>query len=306
LIVVGMHRSGTSLAASLLASAGMSAGDRLMEGNWSNPRGHFEDLDFVELHMAALERLSLHRDGWSLTEVRALPADLAGHACWLVDQKAKPGRPWCFKDPRATLFVRMWLELVPAAKFLVVFRPPWEVVDSLYRRGDSVFDDDPALAINVWMHYNRSLLSVAAEAPDRFFLTSVDAVAAAPARWVDAVKDWLGVPLGAPDPAICDPHLLHGRFARAEADLVARHFPDALRLLADLEKRGWRPDGWKPAPVPADPSDPEEARAVALRSWQEKGALAFRCERLGAELEQLREEARQRGGEKSDSDRNAG
>ena len=56
IIIAGMHRSGTSLAASLLQSAGLDVGERLMEGNWSNPRGHFEDLDFVKdrlLHVSA-------------------------------------------------------------------------------------------------------------------------------------------------------------------------------------------------------------------------------------------------------------
>ena len=52
IVITGMHRSGTSLTASLLQSAGLNLGDRLMEATATgNPlKGYFEDLDFVEFH----------------------------------------------------------------------------------------------------------------------------------------------------------------------------------------------------------------------------------------------------------------
>ena len=46
----GMHRSGTSLTASLVAAAGVHLGDELMAAGAGNPRGHFEDLEFYHLH----------------------------------------------------------------------------------------------------------------------------------------------------------------------------------------------------------------------------------------------------------------
>ncbi|MEY2858272.1 MAG: hypothetical protein RLZZ74_2584, partial [Cyanobacteriota bacterium] len=44
MIITGMHRSGTSLTASLLQSAGVNLGDRLMSEDRGNSKGHFEDL----------------------------------------------------------------------------------------------------------------------------------------------------------------------------------------------------------------------------------------------------------------------
>ncbi|HUU33183.1 MAG TPA: hypothetical protein VMW48_03915, partial [Vicinamibacterales bacterium] len=72
LIVLGMHRSGTSLAASLLADAGLDVGTRLLGANASNPRGHFEDEDFVELQQAVLRELGLSPDGWVTTSPPAV------------------------------------------------------------------------------------------------------------------------------------------------------------------------------------------------------------------------------------------
>jgi len=54
LVIAGMHRSGTSLLAALASEAGFDMGARLLAAGPGNPGGHFEDLDFLELHDAAL------------------------------------------------------------------------------------------------------------------------------------------------------------------------------------------------------------------------------------------------------------
>jgi len=46
LVITGMHRSGTSLVASLFAGAGVNVGTRLIGASRGNDRGHWEDLDF--------------------------------------------------------------------------------------------------------------------------------------------------------------------------------------------------------------------------------------------------------------------
>ncbi len=50
LIVVGMHRSGTSLTANWLARSGLFVGDTLLANRVDNPMGHFEDESFLHLH----------------------------------------------------------------------------------------------------------------------------------------------------------------------------------------------------------------------------------------------------------------
>ena len=75
-----MHRSGTSLAASLLESAGLDIGRRLVEANASNLRGHFEDADFVEFDRAVLTRLGVSPDGWLVESVPAIPDALVDQA----------------------------------------------------------------------------------------------------------------------------------------------------------------------------------------------------------------------------------
>jgi hypothetical protein len=255
----------------------MHMGDRLMEPNWSNPRGHFEDMDFVDVHVAALELLGMNRDGWDLTEIEEFPGDLVRHAHWLVDRNRSRKRPWGWKDPRGTLFARLWCRLVPDAKVAVLFRAPWEVVDSLYKRGDAAFETDPELALRAWFFYNRCLLRLAKEHPERCVVANVDDVAADPGGWVRTVQACSGVPLGAPSPAVAEPHLLHGAIARGGREIIQTHYPELVQLYESLSESAWRPNAGSGASLAEDPKQ-------ALSEWREARAIHPRGRGADAEL----------------------
>jgi hypothetical protein len=55
LIVVGMHRSGTSLTTSLLQGAGLHIGRRMMPPSEGNIKGYFENLDFYKFSPGSAE-----------------------------------------------------------------------------------------------------------------------------------------------------------------------------------------------------------------------------------------------------------
>ena len=50
LIIVGMHRSGTSLITQWLYRCGLSIGNKLAPADIGNVEGYFEDSDFLKLH----------------------------------------------------------------------------------------------------------------------------------------------------------------------------------------------------------------------------------------------------------------
>lgn len=50
IVVLGMHRSGTSTVARILSEVGINMGERLLGASSSNPMGHFEDADFFDLN----------------------------------------------------------------------------------------------------------------------------------------------------------------------------------------------------------------------------------------------------------------
>ena len=262
-----MHRSGTSLAASLLSSAGVSMGARLMEANPSNPEGFFEDLDFVNLHKMALAERKLDPDGWDTEAIDSLDDVLALEARRLVASKATQ-ESWGFKDPRAVLFLSYWARLLPDARFVILYRAPWDVVDSLFRTGDAALIDRPRRAADVWYAYNRQILDFIEHNPDRSILFDADGVARDPAGFIRAIAERFGARLSPPDPRLFRPHL-YGRDGggASRAAVFSRLHPREMRLQAALIERSYSlADAPGRPPLPRRPSA-ETASEAFLAEW---------------------------------------
>jgi hypothetical protein len=108
LIVTGMHRSGTSLVASLLESAGLDIGKRLLDPNYGNPCGYFENIDFLKLHEEILYSLGINEIGWTLESNISPPHYYIDLAYKLVEKNKSVITSWGWKDPRTTLFLPFW------------------------------------------------------------------------------------------------------------------------------------------------------------------------------------------------------
>jgi hypothetical protein len=240
-VLAGMHRSGTSLAASILQAGGVNMGERLMGADRGNLRGHFENLDFFEFHRDVLKSHGQSAAGWLHDGEPAVPDTLAPRARGLLEGNAAHPGPagWGWKDPRSTLFLDFWHALVPDAHFVFIYRSPWEVADSVFRRGtdqDQFFRDDPADVIRVWAHYNRLALAFMRRHPAQSLLVSNDAVVADPARFIALVNERFGSSLVPPPGEIVDKEIMHtGASVSTRPQLVMHAFPETLALLEELD-----------------------------------------------------------------------
>ena len=244
LLVCGMHRSGTSLTASLLHAAGVRLGNRLLGANHGNERGHFEDLDIYEFHQAVLRSTGLGTEGFVAAGAIAVPESLEPIGRRLAADRARAGGVWGWKEPRTVLFLDYWDAILPTARYVFVFRRPWEVVDSLFRRGDEAFAGNPAFAAEVWLHYNRTILDFAGRHRDRCLVVEVDQVAADPRGLFAAVRSQLGIELADP-PDLFEPRLLVGDGDPGHALAIRACLPEAEDVYRELRGRAGAP------PLPA-------------------------------------------------------
>jgi len=138
--ITGMHRSGTSLIASWIEHCGLSIEDgNLMGPGIGNPKGHFEDSDFVDLHSSAI--LSEHpgSKNWQVFVGKFMTFS-DGHlstAKKLVRERNKQFDNWGWKDPRSVLFLEQWKAIMPDLKVPLNWRPCSEVVHSLIERSSN-------------------------------------------------------------------------------------------------------------------------------------------------------------------------
>jgi hypothetical protein len=237
LIITGMHRSGTSLIAVLLQSAGLDIGQNLVAGNEGNPEGHFENAEFVQFHESVLYSLGIDKIGWTLETNLTPPESYLERAKNLIKENTSASQPWGWKEPRTTLFLDFWAVLLPEAQFLFVYRAPWEVIDSLYRRGDDIFHRHPQFALEVWMSYNRSILEFYQAQPERCLLLNLKTIVNAPSCLTEAIEDKLGIALSEPDVKLCRPSLLKQETSQSQRpQIIKRHFPEAFELYCQLNK----------------------------------------------------------------------
>jgi len=240
-IITGMHRSGTSLTASLLQKLGVHIGKQLVGPEYGNVRGHFEDVDFVDFHKAVLRSQKVDDLGSNLPEKNDLriTKSFASKAKNLIKHNSNL-ELWGWKDPRTTLFLDFWQGLLPQANYIFVYRSPWEVVDSLYRRAtDEILLEEPELAVKMWLSYNREILKFYEKYPDRCLLASVYHIGKNPEKFVNKINEKFHVNLPAPPVNNFESELLIQDILQSHRpSLITQHFPEAIEIYQQLINLG--------------------------------------------------------------------
>jgi hypothetical protein len=166
IIVLGMHRSGTSMLAGMLDILGVYLGneDNLMPADQDvNAKGFWEREDVVAIHEEVLATL-----GTNWQSVASLPSD------WPNDPRLSTckqrllelvrsdflSKPlWGMKDPRMCRLLPLWLDLFNALdvtpRFIHIVRHPTEVASSLAKRNG--FSTDYALIL--WLRHVTDAIS---------------------------------------------------------------------------------------------------------------------------------------------------
>lgn len=150
--VIGMHRSGTSCLAGCLEDLGLSLGEVVTSAP-HNKKGNRENPRFWPVHDAVLKRVGAAWDAPPAEPVVWTAQEKAELAAVLTDYDALP-RPWGFKDPRATVLLDGWFEVLPELRLIGSIRHPLAAAGSLAARNG--FDLERGVAI--WAVYNRALL----------------------------------------------------------------------------------------------------------------------------------------------------
>lgn len=142
LLVLGMHRSGTSALTRLLSLAGARLPLRLMPAGPGNESGHWEPLHLVEYHDKMLESLGSSWHDWRAVDFLAakpkLIQDAKSSIKTLIQEDYADGGIYAVKDPRICRFAEFFIETIEETgdKVALVhaFRSPLDVVNSLNSR----------------------------------------------------------------------------------------------------------------------------------------------------------------------------
>jgi hypothetical protein len=157
-LVLGMHRSGTSALTRVINLLGMDLPSQLMEANFANETGYWESDELAKQYHDPM--LASFNSGWD----DVLP--IAGHYRqaddWLryrialahyVAREFGQSDYFVLKDPRMCKLVPLWLEVLESlnveVKIVIPFRNPLEIAESLKAR-DGVLKEKSLL---LWLRH---------------------------------------------------------------------------------------------------------------------------------------------------------
>ena len=158
ILVLGMHRSGTSAVTRMLNLLGAELGDDLLAAQQGvNERGFWEHRELVQINESLLAAM-----GSNWYDFRPLPREWwkSGHK--IIKERARAfldtafaGQQLCvMKDPRLCVLLPFWLNIAKKqgwkAVAVMVTRAPWEVASSLCKRDPL----DESTANLLWLRYS--------------------------------------------------------------------------------------------------------------------------------------------------------
>jgi hypothetical protein len=179
-------------------------GQNLAQAGAGNIHGHFEDRDFLDLHKKIISRN--HCNMYSPKKKLCLYAEDVVEAHRLVAEKQKEFINWGCKDPRTALFLDFWDSIASGAKYLMLYREPYQVIDSLFRRkGEYFFYIKPWLTACGWLEYNQRMLDFFDTNREKCILVNIGGFNLRHEEGRKILTEWFDYPLEEPYSAVYSP-----------------------------------------------------------------------------------------------------
>ena len=189
-VVLGMHRSGTSAVTRGLQVIGIELGDRLMMPvKGDNDKGFWEDVDLNALNIEMLH--AIDSDWFHLTAIDDIDLEILRkkgyvlRAAELLRQKMSNLTVFGFKDPRVAKLLPFWKSVFMHCELDVVYvltlRNPLSVVNSLAKRENM----EAAQTYLLWLGY--LIASLNGSASDKRVLVDYDCLLQSPDRELNRI-----------------------------------------------------------------------------------------------------------------------
>ena len=195
ILVLGMHRSGTSAVVRMLNYLGCDLPKTVMGANRTNETGHWESIPICRLDDRILDSAGTNWNDWLEVNPGWLESPKAeefrDEALAVLEEEFGSSRLFVLKDPRICRLVPFWLDCLEqaGARPLIVFpvRNPLEVATSLEKRNGFW----PGLGQLLWLRHVLDA-EFASRGTPRFF-TSYDRVLNEWARTAEDAQAVLGI-----------------------------------------------------------------------------------------------------------------
>jgi len=203
-ILIGMHRSGTSMLAGLLHSSGIFMGN-----DWDE---HQESVFFQKINK---DLFTKNAANWAAPRVPTVSDRIELPTAGLLRHYLKAhvhpsrliqllrGNPWGWKDPRNTFTLGCWLKIFPDAKVIHIHRNGLDVALSLSNRSKKKTSNeyakplqDTAAGFDLWQKYVAQSFSFESVLGDRMITVQFEKLIVSDENETQKLEAFVGRPLG--------------------------------------------------------------------------------------------------------------
>jgi len=203
-VVLGGHRSGTSAVAGVLYHLGVFMGYRLVGASKSNRKGHFEDIEFLNLHKEII-------GGWKRPCVDYEP--VRRRYVKLVRARERVFSLWGLKDPRLCYVFPHFKRAVRARLLVIsIYRDLSAAAESMAMRRST---SNPSIHVTktqankIARHYRDAQVVALRLHKGPVLSLQYEQLVKKPAEQVTAIAKFVGLPMTEKAINFVDPRLKH-------------------------------------------------------------------------------------------------
>jgi len=152
-VILGMHKSGTTLVSQILHNSGINMGD--FDDQKTYDQGNqYERLDTLNFNNDLLESHGTPSLNIPVNKSFNISLTQEREALELIKNISEQNTDWGFKDPRTCITYKFWRKFLPVHKIIIIYRNPNE----LLKHYKTQFSKSRFRSLKVWHDYNKSIL----------------------------------------------------------------------------------------------------------------------------------------------------
>jgi len=218
LIVIGMHRSGTSAISGLLNELGVFMGKSLFAAQAQvNEKGFFENAEVVKLNEnifdEQLKSWDFPLSGLQVTAKQfAFNQDITAQLSVFINKEYGSHSVWGMKDPRTSMHLPLWDNAITSNNikpcYILMLRNPLEVASSLKKRDG--FSTEKSLLL--WLQYTLNSYWFCKD--KSLFCVDFDELLSSPTNVQREIATVFDISLPCLKTGFIEPHLKHNTISR--------------------------------------------------------------------------------------------
>lgn len=191
-LVVGMHRSGTSVVSGMLSKLGVGFGRNLLGATYANPDGHYEDKQIIKINEEILMSAGGSWDAPPTCEKIKVAFNKRKEEIrrYLRSEGSKEsGAYFGVKEPRISLMLPMYVDMLGDVKIIYVVRDEEDVASSIKKRNKIGL----RYGVKLCRYYNKKIDSSLKKSKFDHLVIDYEALKASPHKVIEDIVSFLGL-----------------------------------------------------------------------------------------------------------------